>query len=219
MTKIYPYPRYSFQLPPAAKFDGLLFSHPQESHLTVLWDRRKFIDLIDGEWNAFPPAQAVWLEQEKMRRAFLPTRACRNDPDRRGAGVYLVVDIEVVDRGEAAPVGAEIKRLLMLPNTRLQFSEIGGKAPNLFMITPESLHQAIDRQSRRLFTLKAPPEDRDEDKRDDEGGHGDTERYERDPDLFASRLVHCRPASPPPDAAAINASPSTTGDGAGPSID
>src|SRR5262249_19611582 len=154
-----------------------------------------------------------------MRRAFFPARACRNDPDRGGPRIDLVVEIEVIGDRQTTPVGAEIRRLLMLPNMRLQFPEVGGKAPGLFMIFPESLHQAIDRQARRLLTLAPPPEDRDEDKRDDEGRHGDTERYEREPEPFASRLlIHRRPPSPP-DAAAVDASTSTTGEGAEPSMD
>src|SRR5262245_886056 len=167
---------YFFQLPPAAKFDGLLFSHPEERHLTVLRDRRKILDLIKRKWRPFPAAHAVRPEQEKMRRSFLPTRACRNDPDRRGAGVDPVIEIEVIGDGQTTAAGAEIRRLHMLPNTRLQFPEIGGKSPGLFMIFSESLHQAIDRQARRLLALAAVTQDRDEDKRDDEGGHGDTER-------------------------------------------
>src|SRR6266545_4154905 len=141
--------RLSLLLP--RQFDGALFGHAEQRHLSILRYRGQALRLIEGERSALPSAQVVRGEQEKMCRAFIPLRPGRNDPDRRGSGVHPSVDVEVVGDRHAAVVGPEIGGVFVLPHPGLKLAEIVREAPGLPVVRAQRLDQAVNRQSRRLL--------------------------------------------------------------------
>src|SRR5262245_773952 len=86
-----------------------------------------------------------------MSGALVTTRSRRDDPDRANAGSGRMVDVVVIGYREAAPVGSEVMRLLVLPPTRFQLAEIGGEPPGLTVMSPKGFHQTVCGESRRLL--------------------------------------------------------------------
>src|SRR5262245_42815820 len=122
-------------------------------HLSVHRHWRKALRLVERERRALPAAQVVWLEQQKMSRAFVASRSRGNDPDGRGVRICGVIDVVIIGDREASPVGAEVWNVLVLPDAGLQFAEIRGEPPGLPMMSPKGFHQAVGGKARRLAAL------------------------------------------------------------------
>src|SRR6266542_1833648 len=106
-------------------------------HLPVQRHGRKVLRLVQRERRAFPAAQVVGFEQQKVSRALVASRTRGNDPYRCGVRIGGVVDVVVIGDREASPVGAEVWNVPMLPYAGRQLAEIRGEPPRLPVMSAE----------------------------------------------------------------------------------
>ena len=90
-------------------------------------------------------------------------------------GVDLIVDVIVIGYRETSPVSAEVRGVLVLPDTCFQFAKIRGEPPGLTVMNTKRFNHAVGGKARRLAALV-------DGFRQSVGNVNDDERDERSPE-------------------------------------
>src|SRR5262249_42086956 len=96
--------------------------------------------------RTFPTPDRFGVEYEEERRAFFSPFVDRYGPESGGAGVNGVINIVVVRDRHAAPILAELWRLIPFPYTRVQLNKAVRESSHLMVIVPERLDYLIRRE-------------------------------------------------------------------------